>query len=74
MWSKVTYPAYKHIPSTYLLCEKDNAIPLAAQEGMLAGTDVKFDVERCAAGHSPFLSMPEFVAEVVRRAAGEEGV
>lgn len=37
-----------------------------------AGADIT--VERCKAGHSPFLSMPEVVVGLVRRAAGEEGV
>jgi pimeloyl-ACP methyl ester carboxylesterase len=31
-----TYAAWKHIPSTYLICEKDNAIPLAAQVAMVS--------------------------------------
>lgn len=52
------------------MCEKDNALPLAAQEGLLASTDVEFDVVRCNAGHSPFVSQPQFVADAIRRAAG----
>ena len=67
----LTYAAWKHIPSTYLVCENDKAIPLAAQEGMIAQPGASFTVERCKASHSPFLSMPDFTAEVVRRAAGE---
>lgn len=31
-----------------------------------------FEEERCSAGHSPFLSMPRFTADVIRRAAGEK--
>lgn len=31
----------------------------------------RFDVERCGASHSPFLSMPKLTSEVIRRAAGE---
>lgn len=65
------YAAWKHIPSTYMVCEKDNALPLFAQEAMIAHPDANFKVERCGASHSPFLSMPDFTAEVVRRAAGE---
>ncbi|KAK4548853.1 hypothetical protein LTR36_008626 [Oleoguttula mirabilis] len=68
----VKYAAWKHIPSTYLVCEKDNAIGLSAQEGMIAQPDAKFTVERCGSSHSPYLSMPDFTAEVVRRAAGEQ--
>ena len=69
--SRPTYAAWKHIPSTYLVCENDQAIPLAAQEAMLAQEGANFDVVRCGADHSPFLSMPDFTADVVRRAAGE---
>jgi hypothetical protein len=55
------------IPSSYLICEKDNAIPFQAQEGMIAMAQAKnpkaFDiVERCEASHSPFLSMPDTLA------------
>ncbi|TKA80492.1 hypothetical protein B0A55_02302 [Friedmanniomyces simplex] len=67
----LTYAAWKSIPSTYLVCERDSALPVAAQEAMVAQPGAEFTVERCAAGHSPFLSMPDFTAEVVRRAAGE---
>ena len=70
--SKPTYSAWKHIPSTYLVCENDHAIPLAAQEAMISQEGAKFDVVRCSADHSPFLSMPDFTAEFVRRAAGED--
>ena len=72
MWSNPTYAAWKHIPSTYLVCENDNGMPLEAQEAMIGQPEAKFEVERCEAGHSRFLSMPDFTAKVVRRAAGEE--
>jgi hypothetical protein len=55
-------------------CEKDNAIPLFAQEGMIAGAQQAapsaFDVvEKCDASHSPFLSQPEWLAEKLVKAA-----
>jgi pimeloyl-ACP methyl ester carboxylesterase len=72
--SRVTYPGWQYVPSTYLLCEKDEAIPIQAQKGMVegaqqAGADMK--VETVDASHSPFMSMPEEVARSIRRAAGE---
>ncbi|KAK0987022.1 hypothetical protein LTR91_010072 [Friedmanniomyces endolithicus] len=70
----LTYAAWKHIPSTYLVCEKDMGIPVVAQEAMILQPGADFTVERCGASHSPFLSMPDFTAEVVRRAAGEKSV
>jgi hypothetical protein len=71
-WSPATYAAWKHIPSTYLLCEADRAIPLEVQEAMIAAPGANFTVERCASGHSPWMVMPDFTADVVRRAAGEK--
>ena len=71
-WSPATYAAWKHIPSTYLVCEADRAIPLAVQEAMIAAPGANFTVERCASAHSPWMAMPDFTAEVVRRAAGEK--
>lgn len=69
---KVTYPAWKHVPSTYLYCEKDMAIPVDAQHGMVESSGVEFRTETLDASHSPFLSMPDEVASSIRRAAGED--
>jgi len=69
--SKVTFVAWKEIPSTYLVCEKDNAIPVEAQDKMATQKGGKWKVERCDEGHSPFLSKPDMVARVIRKAAGE---
>jgi hypothetical protein len=51
------------------------AIPLAGQEGMIAKAKelapTSFDViERSDAGHSPFISQPEWLAEKLIEAAG----
>ena len=70
-FSKVTYPAWQYVPSTYLLCEKDMALPLHAQKGMVEGSGGKIKAETVDASHSPFLSMPEEMAKSIRRAAGE---
>jgi pimeloyl-ACP methyl ester carboxylesterase len=56
--------AWRDRPSTYVVCERDQAIPLFAQEAMSqrAGEVVRLD-----AGHSPFLSRPnEFVKLLAR--------
>ena len=74
--SVVTVEPWLKIPSSYLVCENDNALPVQAQEGMMAYAKEKsgekaFDhVERCMSGHSPFLSMPGTVVEYLERAAG----
>lgn len=55
---------------TYLVCERDMALPPAAQRGMIeqmrdAGVEITEEV--CQGGHSPFLSVPDEVANVVDR-------
>jgi pimeloyl-ACP methyl ester carboxylesterase len=59
-----TAAAWQELPSTYVVCEQDRAVPAAAQEAMAerAGR-----VERLASSHSPFLSRPSDVAAIVRR-------
>ncbi|KAL1864006.1 hypothetical protein Daus18300_007971 [Diaporthe australafricana] len=73
LYTKLTYPAYKDIPTTYLFCEKDNAIPLFVQEKMVGDAKalgVQIDTETFDASHSPFLSMPDEIVASCRRAAG----
>ncbi|KZF23477.1 alpha/beta-hydrolase [Xylona heveae TC161] len=68
--SPLTHAGYLDVPTTYLLCEQDNAIPFPAQQAMvgLRGDDITFHV--CKSSHSPMLSMPEKVVDVIREAAG----
>ncbi|RMZ80862.1 hypothetical protein DV737_g2777, partial [Chaetothyriales sp. CBS 132003] len=70
-FSKITYPGWKYVPSTYLLCAKDAAIPLALQQTMVdqarsQGADMK--TVEIDASHSPFLSIPEEMALTVSAA------
>jgi pimeloyl-ACP methyl ester carboxylesterase len=55
--------AWQELPSTYVICERDNAIPVFAQEAMSQRAK---HVRRLDAGHSPFLSQPDEVAALVR--------
>ena len=59
--------AWQSLPSTYLICDEDRAVPPPAQEAMSARAGT---VRRVAASHSPFLSRPDDVAEVVLQALG----
>lgn len=71
--TKLSYPAYKDIPTTYQFCKKDNAIPLFVQEKMVQDAralGVQIDTEAFDASHSPFLSMPDAVVAACQRAAG----
>jgi pimeloyl-ACP methyl ester carboxylesterase len=62
--------AWADVPSTYIVCEQDQAIPVFAQEAMSAraGTVLRLD-----AGHSPFLSQPAELAAVLRTVLDQVG-
>lgn len=70
--SKVTYAAWKHILSVYIICEKDNAIALDTQESMATQPGNKITVERMDCGHSPWLSNLDGTVKLVRKAIGEK--
>ncbi|ESZ98344.1 hypothetical protein SBOR_1222 [Sclerotinia borealis F-4128] len=63
--TSVTHAAHLHYPVTYLYCEEDQAMPLEIQERMVKEVGVEFQIKRCSAGHSPYLSQPETVLRVV---------
>ena len=52
--------------TTSVICEEDQAVPVAAQEAM---SELADHVERLPSSHSPFLSMPDRLAQVLERAA-----
>jgi pimeloyl-ACP methyl ester carboxylesterase len=55
--------AWQSVPSTYVICGRDNAIPPEVQERMAtrAGTISHID-----ASHSPFLSRPDEVTAIIQ--------
>ncbi|MFI5729040.1 alpha/beta fold hydrolase [Kribbella sp. NPDC051587] len=61
---ELTAAAWHTTPSTYVVCDDDNAIPVFAQEAMAqrAGT-----VERLHSGHSPFLSCPSELVAIITK-------
>ncbi|KAK4494637.1 hypothetical protein PRZ48_013993 [Zasmidium cellare] len=71
--SKLTYAAWRYVPSTYLYCTEDNAILLEVQKLMVEefAKGVEIRTETIRAGHSPFLSRPDAMTMAIRRAAGE---
>ena len=77
MSSPLTYAAYVDIPTTYLYCDQDVAVLPAKQLQLVqearekAGATIEV-VTLKGSGHSPFIKDPEFVAGVIRKAAGEE--
>ncbi|RDL36076.1 uncharacterized protein BP5553_06688 [Venustampulla echinocandica] len=72
---KATYPAYKFIPMSYMLCETDLVIPPKYQRSMVEMVEKEsgrpVDVHSYAIGHAPNVTMPEAMVETIRRAAGE---
>jgi pimeloyl-ACP methyl ester carboxylesterase len=52
------------IPRIYIECTEDRALPIETQRRMIAATPCQA-VHTLAAGHSPFLSMPARLAEIV---------
>jgi len=59
--------AWQSVPSTYLICEEDRAVPPATQEAMSARAGT---VHRVASSHSPFLSRPDDVTAIILEALG----
>ena len=55
-------PAWKDQRSWYVVCEQDQAIPVFKEREMSARCDEAIVLE---SGHSPFLSMPARVAEIL---------
>lgn len=64
MRQPLTETAWKTLPSAYIVCEADNSIPVTAQERMAGHSD---EVYRMNTSHSPFLSQPAALAQLLRR-------
>jgi len=64
MRQPLTETAWRTIPSTYVICERDNALPVATQ-GLFA--ERAGDVQRMCTSHSPFVSQPAALARLIRR-------
>ncbi|KFZ04267.1 hypothetical protein V501_09207, partial [Pseudogymnoascus sp. VKM F-4519 (FW-2642)] len=68
-WNGVTqYCGWEDVPSTYLVCEKDELLPAEVQVQMAQMAES--NIEKCEAGHMVMLSMPKRVVEVIRGVAG----
>jgi pimeloyl-ACP methyl ester carboxylesterase len=60
-------PAWKTIPSWYLVCTDDQMIPPPAQEFLAKRMNAT--VRKVASSHCPFKSKPEDVANIIALAA-----
>ena len=65
MRQPLTETAWKAIPSRYIICEGDNALPVSAQELIAERAN---EVQRMQTSHSPFLSRPAALARLIMQA------
>jgi pimeloyl-ACP methyl ester carboxylesterase len=71
-WTEdVRTAGWRTIPATYVLCEKDQALAPEMQEKFARRVGSLY---RLASGHSPFLSMPGELADVLDQALTKAGV
>ena len=63
---RLTAAVWRNTPSTYVICEEDRALPAAAQEQMAKRATNTF---RLRSSHSPMLSQPAEVAQIIADAA-----
>ena len=64
--TNLTRAAWRYVPSTYLVCENDQAAPPLYQE-MFAASAMS-EVETCDSGHSPHLSQVEMLVRKIHEA------
>lgn len=69
-WGITTYAAWRYIPTSYIICNKDKPTTVAAIHHLISGAKAsgphKIDnVIEVDAGHSPFASKPEWTAETL---------
>ncbi|MFI6360049.1 alpha/beta hydrolase [Streptomyces sp. NPDC050743] len=63
----LTAATWKAVPSSYIMCEQDQALPLAFQEAMAVRSERSY---RLPTSHSPFLSAPARLARLITADAG----
>ena len=61
----LTNAGYEHVPCTYLFCENDQGLLIEYQKAIIEAVNLKMKKISCGSGHSPFMSMPENVVEVI---------
>ncbi|KAK6003961.1 hypothetical protein QM012_008811 [Aureobasidium pullulans] len=61
--------AWREIPTAYIICEDDRALPIGPQEQMIDAVKaegINVETMTLKASHSPFLSMPGETAKAIR--------
>lgn len=70
------YAGWLDVPVWYLLCTLDRAIPIQAQEGMVASAreaGANFTTKKLESGHSPFLSQVDETVQFILEAVEASG-
>ncbi len=70
----LTRNGWGSIPRTYVVCTRDNAVPVALQRKLIADADSAFPDNPTTtvtldASHSPFFSMPDQVTDIITRSS-----
>ncbi|KAI1379720.1 alpha/beta-hydrolase [Hypoxylon crocopeplum] len=73
-WCITTYAAWRYIPTTYIICTKDRPTTVAAEHYLIetakaSGTHKIDNIIEIDAGHSPFFSKTQWMAEILMREA-----
>ncbi|KAF9248349.1 hypothetical protein DTO013E5_5147 [Penicillium roqueforti] len=63
---EVTYEPWHDVPCSYIICEQYQALPPALQEFFASKMDAPGTTYRLPSSHSPFLSMPDRLVDVLR--------
>ena len=69
-WSTTTHAAWRHIPTTYILCTADVPTTVAATQYLVdsakaSGSHRIDNLIKIDTGHSPFISKPEWTANTL---------
>lgn len=74
--TELEYPAYKYIPSWYILAENDKIVEPEFQQKMVdtarEDNNTPITLVKLQSGHAPTISQTEKVVDVIREAAGEK--
>jgi hypothetical protein len=63
-----------NIPTAFLLCEEDRAIPVAVQQVLVDRArrrGAEIETEKIQTGHTPWLVVPDQVVAYLKKHAGE---
>ena len=67
----LTYPGYRDVDVSYIVCDEDLVIPIQAQEKMIEflkqDTGKPVDVHHIKASHAPQASQPELVIDIIQQ-------